>query len=64
MFHATTPLEPAASCDIAAVLERLAQVSSRPRYAFMRWSYGREGAVVRGRGAEGNPRSGNSALRV
>ena len=35
MFHATTPLEPAASCDIAAVLERLAQVSSRPRYAFM-----------------------------
>lgn len=35
MFHATIPLEPAANCDIAAVLERLAQVSSRPRYAFM-----------------------------
>ncbi|WP_230461506.1 hypothetical protein [Sphingobium sp. CAP-1] len=35
MFHPTTPLEPSVSCDIAAVLERLAQVSSRPRYAFM-----------------------------
>ena len=35
MFHPTTPLKPATSCDIAAVLERLAQVSSRPRYAFM-----------------------------
>jgi hypothetical protein len=35
MFHTTTPLEPATSCDIAAVLERLAQISSRPRYAFM-----------------------------
>ena len=35
MFHPTTPLKPATSCDIAALLERLAQVSSRPRYAFM-----------------------------
>ncbi|EQB00941.1 hypothetical protein [Sphingobium sp. HDIP04] len=35
MFHPTTLLEPSGSCDIAAVLERLAQVSSRPRYAFM-----------------------------
>ncbi|ARR57453.1 MULTISPECIES: hypothetical protein [Sphingobium] len=35
MFHPATPLERSDSCDIAAVLERLAQVSSRPRYAFM-----------------------------
>jgi len=35
MFHAATPLEPSGNCDIASVLERLAQVSSRPRYAFM-----------------------------
>lgn len=35
MFHAATPPEPAANCDIAAVLDRLAQASSRPRYAFM-----------------------------
>lgn len=35
MFHPTTPLKPATSCDIAALLERLAQVSSRPRYACM-----------------------------
>ena len=35
MFPPATPLRPSSSCDIAAVLERLAQVSSRPRYAFM-----------------------------
>lgn len=35
MFHAIPSLEPAAKCDVAAVLETLAQVSSRPRYAFM-----------------------------
>jgi len=35
MFYPTTTLEPSGGCDIAAVLERLAQVSSRPRYAFM-----------------------------
>lgn len=35
MFHRTTPLEPSDSCNIAALLERLSQVSSRPRYAFM-----------------------------
>ncbi len=35
MFHAATPLEPAANCDIAALIEKLAQASSRPRYAFM-----------------------------
>ena len=35
MFHAGTPLEPSIGCDVAAVLETLATVSSRPRYAFM-----------------------------
>jgi hypothetical protein len=34
MFHAGKPLEPV-GCDVAAVLETLATVSSRPRYAFM-----------------------------
>jgi len=35
MFHSATPLQPAPHCDVAAVVESLAQVSSRPRYAFM-----------------------------
>jgi hypothetical protein len=35
MFHAGKPLEPSIGCDVAAVLETLATVSSRPRYAFM-----------------------------
>jgi len=35
MFQPSAPLEPSGNCDIAAVLERLAQASSRPRYAFM-----------------------------
>lgn len=35
MFHSAIPHAPPGRCDIAAVLERLAQVSSRPRYAFM-----------------------------
>ena len=35
MFHAGKPLEQSIGCDVAVVLERLANVSSRPRYAFM-----------------------------
>ncbi|HKY81580.1 MAG TPA: hypothetical protein VJM09_08910 [Sphingobium sp.] len=35
MFHPGDPLQCSSSCDIAAMLERLAQASSRPRYAFM-----------------------------
>lgn len=35
MFHSGKPLEPSGRCDVAAVLETLAGVSSRPRYAFM-----------------------------
>lgn len=35
MFRSAKAYEPSNSCDIAAVLEQLAQVSSRPRYAFM-----------------------------
>jgi hypothetical protein len=35
MFHLAKPLEATGRCDVAAVLETLAGVSSRPRYAFM-----------------------------
>lgn len=35
MFHAAKLPQPSGSCDVAVVPERLAQVSSRPRYAFM-----------------------------
>lgn len=35
MFHTAKSLERSVGCDVAAVLATLAQVSSRPRYAFM-----------------------------
>lgn len=35
MFQDSASLQLSCSCDVAAVLKRLAQVSSRPRYAFM-----------------------------
>lgn len=35
MFHPAKLPQSSGSCDVAVVLERLAQVSSRPRYAFM-----------------------------
>ena len=35
MFHSGKPLLASGCCDVAALLETLADVSSRPRYAFM-----------------------------
>lgn len=35
MFHSSKPVKLSECCDVAALLETLAGVSSRPRYAFM-----------------------------